>query len=144
LLLHHYLFESNRKRKKPLRGVSEAALSALTAYPWPGNVRELAELVSSIASRKKQGSVVDAADLPTEILYGRKRKAAMDESPAAKPPTDIRDAIKDLDNQMVKQALALSEGDREKAAALLNIEVAVLEERMREGGVEEEPPGEGR
>jgi two-component system response regulator AtoC len=144
LLLHHYLFESNRKRKKPLRGVSEAALSALTAYPWPGNVRELAELVSSIASRKKQGSVVDAADLPTEILYGRKRKAGMDESPAAKPPPDIRDAIKDLDNQMVKQALALSEGDREKAAALLNIEVAVLEKRMREGGVEEEPPGEGR
>src|SRR5512134_3421326 len=36
VLLHHYLFESNRKRKKPLRGISEAAMSALTAYPWPG------------------------------------------------------------------------------------------------------------
>jgi len=143
LLLHHYLFESNRERKKPLRGVSEAALSALTAYSWPGNVGELAELVRSISSRKKQGSVVDAADLPTEILYGRKRKAEMDESPAAKPPLDIREAIKDLDNQMVKQALALSEGDREKAASLLNIEVAVLEKLMREGGVEEETPGGG-
>jgi DNA-binding NtrC family response regulator len=144
LLLHHYLFESNRKRKKPLRGVSEAALTALTAYPWPENVGELAELMRSISSRKRQGSVVDAADLPTEILYGRRRKAATDESPAAKPPPDIREAIKDLDHQMVRQALALSEGDREKAAALLNIEVAVLEKLMREGIVEEETRGEGR
>ncbi|HSL91984.1 MAG TPA: sigma-54 dependent transcriptional regulator [Candidatus Limnocylindrales bacterium] len=141
LLLHHYLFESNRKRKKPLRGVSEAALSALTAYPWPGNVRELADLVKSISSRKRQGSVVDAADLPTEILYGRRREAAMDKSAAAGHPPDIREAIKDLDNQMVKQALALSEGDKAKAAALLNIEVAVLEKLMRDGGDEEETRG---
>ena len=144
LLFHHYLFESNRTRKKPLRGVSEAALSALSAYPWPGNVGELAELVSGIASRKKQGSVVDVADLPTEILYGRKRKAGMDESPAVRPPANVRDAITELDDQMVRQALALSEGDREKAAALLNIEVAVLEKWMREGGVEEESRGRER
>jgi DNA-binding NtrC family response regulator len=144
LLLHHYLFESNRKRKKPLRGVSEAAMSALTAYSWPGNVGELAELVRSISTRKRQGSVVDAADLPTEILYGRRRKAATDDAPAAKPPPDIREAIKDLDHQMVRQALALSEGDREKAASLLNIEVDVLEKLMREGGVEEETRGDGR
>jgi DNA-binding NtrC family response regulator len=144
LLLHHYLFESNRQRKKPLQGVSDAALSALTAYPWPGNVRELAVLVRSISSRKRQGSVVDAADLPTEILYGRKRKATTDEFPAAKPPPDIREAIKDLDHQMVRQALALSEGDKGKAAALLNIEVTVLEKLMREGGVEEETRGGGR
>lgn len=144
LLFHHYLFESNRTRKKPLRGVSEAALSALSAYPWPGNVGELAELVSGIASRKKQGSVVDVADLPTEILYGRKRKAGMDESPAVRPPANVRDAITELDDQMVRQALALSEGNREKAAALLNIEVAVLEKWMREGGVEEESRGRER
>jgi DNA-binding NtrC family response regulator len=135
LLLHHYLFESNRDRRKPLRGFSEAALSALTAYPWPGNVGELAGMVASISSRKKQGSVVDATDLPAEVLHGhgRKRKAA-EGSPAAKPPPDIREAIKDLDRQMIRQALALSEGDREKAAALLHIDVAVLEKVIRESG----------
>jgi len=137
LLLHHYLFESNRGRKKPLRSFSEAALSALTAYPWSGNVEELVELVNRISSRKRQGSVVDAADLPTEILYGRMRKAPMDDSPPAKSPPDIRESIKKLDRQMLKQALALSEGDKEKAAALLNIEVASLEKLMRESGVEE-------
>jgi DNA-binding NtrC family response regulator len=140
LLLHHYLFEANRDRKKPLRGFSEAALSALTAYSWPENIRELVELVNHISSRKRQGSVVDATDLPTEILYGRRRKAATDESPSAKPPLDVREAIKDLDRQMLKQALALSDGDRERAAALLNIEVPILEKLMRESGIEEDAP----
>jgi two-component system response regulator AtoC len=140
LLLHHYLFTSNQDRKKPLRGFSEAALSALTAYPWPGNVGQLARLVGGISSRKKQGSVVDATDLPAEILYGRKRKGT-DELPAAKPPPDIREAIKDLDRQMLKQALALSDGDREKAAALLRVEVAVLEKLIRESGAEEDNRG---
>jgi DNA-binding NtrC family response regulator len=140
LLLHHYLFEANRERKKPLRGFSEAALSALTAYPWPENIRELVELVNHISSRKRQGSVVDATDLPTEILYGRRRKAAADESPSAKPPLDVREAIKDLDRQMLKQALALSDGDRDRAAALLNIEVPTLEKLIRESGIEEDAP----
>jgi DNA-binding NtrC family response regulator len=61
----------------------------------------------------------------------------MDGSPPAKPPPDIREAIKDLDRQMLKQALALSEGDKEKAAALLNIELAALEKLMKSSGIEE-------
>lgn len=140
LLLLHFLFEANRGRRKPLRGVSEAAMSALTAYPWPGNVGELRALVKRISARKKQGSVVDAADLPTEILYGQPRKAA-EESASARSSPGIREAIDDLDRQMVLQALALSDGDREKAAALLKIEVADLDRMMREGSVDGDERG---
>ncbi|MBI5418738.1 MAG: sigma-54-dependent Fis family transcriptional regulator [Deltaproteobacteria bacterium] len=136
LLLHHFLFEANRDRKKPLRGFSEAAVSALAAYTWPGNVRELTELVRAISSRKKQGTVVDAADLPTEILYGRKRRGASDQPSAAKQDTDIRDAIESLEKPMVLQALALAEGDKEKAAELLHIDVAALVELIRQHGIE--------
>ncbi|NJD63073.1 MAG: sigma-54-dependent Fis family transcriptional regulator [Deltaproteobacteria bacterium] len=135
LLLHHYLFEGNRMRKKPLRGFSDAAIAALTGYPWQGNVRELVEVVSYIAGKKRQGSVVDAADLPAEIWYGRSRPAPAGEPPS-KPIPDIREAIQDLDRQMLRQALALSDGDPERAAALLNLDVAVLEKLMRETGIE--------
>lgn len=137
LLLHHYLYEANRERKKPLKGFSEAAVSALSAYPWPGNVRELAEMVKSLSSRKKQGTVIDAADLPPEILYGRKRKAAVDDSAPAKPPPDIHEAISKLDRQMVMQALALAEGDLAKAADILHIKVEALENLLRGDRVEE-------
>jgi DNA-binding NtrC family response regulator len=136
LLLHHFLFEDNRTRKKPLRGFSQTAIGALTAYSWPGNVRELMELVKSISERKKQGTVVDAADLPTEILYGRKGRQATSRKPAVTADPDIRDAIQDLEKPMVLQALALADGDRERAAELLHIDLSALEDLMRRNKIE--------
>jgi len=136
LLLHHFLFEDNRTRKKPLRGFSQTAIGALTAYSWPGNVRELVELVKSISERKKQGTVVDAADLPTDILYGRKARQATGRKPADSADPGIRDAIQDLEKPMVLQALALADGDTERAAELLHIEVSALEDLMRRNNIE--------
>ena len=136
LLLYHFLFEENRNRKKPLRGFSQTAIAALSAYAWPGNVRELMEFVESVSRRKKQGTVVDAADLPTEILYGRKGRKAAGRLAEVPPDTDIRDAIQDLEKPMVLQALALAEGDRERAAEFLQIEVSVLEDLIRRNKIE--------
>ncbi len=136
LLLNHFLFEGNRNRKKPLRGFSAAAVSALAAYSWPGNTRELRDLVRSISARKKQGSVVDAADLPPEILYGHKRRKAAEPGPAEPPVSAIDDAIVDLEKPMVLQALALAEWDRERAAELLHIDAAALDDLMKRHNIE--------
>jgi len=69
LLLHHFLQEANRERKKPLRGFTSSALSALETYDWPGNVRELRDLVRAVAGKKRQGTMIDATDIPPGILY---------------------------------------------------------------------------
>ena len=74
LLLHHFLQEATRERKKPLRGFTSSALSALETYDWPGNVRELRDLVRAVAGKKKQGTMIDATDIPPEILYRNLRK----------------------------------------------------------------------
>jgi two-component system response regulator AtoC len=74
LLLHHFLEEENRDRRKPLRGFTSSAISALETYDWPGNVRELRDLVRSVAGKKKQGTMIDATDIPPEILYGNPRR----------------------------------------------------------------------
>ena len=74
LLLHHFLQEANRERKKPLRGFTPSALSALETYDWPGNVRELRDLVRVISGKKKQGTMIDATDIPPEILYRNLRR----------------------------------------------------------------------
>jgi two-component system response regulator AtoC len=74
LLLHHFLQEANRERKKPLRGFTPSALSALETYDWPENVRELRDFVRAIAGKKKQGTMIDVTDIPPEILYRNMRR----------------------------------------------------------------------
>ena len=74
LLLHHFLQEANRERKKSLHGFTSSALSALETYNWPGNVRELRDLVRAIAGKKKQGTMIDATEIPPEILYRNLRR----------------------------------------------------------------------
>jgi DNA-binding NtrC family response regulator len=74
LLLHHFLQEANRERKKSLRGFTSSALAALETYDWPGTVRELRDLVRAIAGKKKQGTMIDATDIPPEILYRNLRR----------------------------------------------------------------------
>ncbi len=74
LLLHHFLQEANRERKKPLRGFTSSALAALESHDWPGNVRELRDLVRTIAEKKKQKTMVDATEIPPEILYRNLRR----------------------------------------------------------------------
>lgn len=74
LLLHHFLQEANRERKKPLHGFTSSSLSALETYDWPGNVRELRDLVRAVAVKKKQGTMIDATDIPPEILYRNLRR----------------------------------------------------------------------
>jgi len=74
LLLHHFLQEATRERKKPLRGFTSSALSALETYDWPGNVRELRDLVRAVAGKKKQGTMIDATDIPPGILYRNLRR----------------------------------------------------------------------
>ena len=74
LLLHHFLQEANRERKKPLRGFTSSAITTLEAYDWPGNIRELRDLVRAIAGKKKQGTMIDATDIPPEILYRNLRR----------------------------------------------------------------------
>jgi DNA-binding NtrC family response regulator len=74
LLLHHFLEEANEERKKPLKGFTPSALAILEPYDWPGNVRELAHLVRGISSKKKQGTMIDASDIPPEIVYRQLRR----------------------------------------------------------------------
>ncbi len=88
LLLHHFLREANRERKKPLRGFTSSALSALETYDWPGNVRELGNLVRAVAGKKRQGTMIDATDIPPEILYRDLRK-----NPSRQPAPSLKGGV---------------------------------------------------
>ncbi|OZA28561.1 MAG: nitrogen regulation protein NR(I) [Hydrogenophilales bacterium 17-64-11] len=69
LLVRHFMQKSARELGVEVKGVSEAALKTLVNLPWSGNVRQL-ENVSHYLTVMAPGQVVEAGDLPADLMQG--------------------------------------------------------------------------
>ena len=63
LLAEAFLRRLSRKHGLKIPGFSDAAISALNAYPWPGNVRELQNTLERAVILSESGRPVSAAAL---------------------------------------------------------------------------------
>jgi transcriptional regulator with GAF, ATPase, and Fis domain len=66
-LATHFVGRFARKARRPVRGISPAAMKHMTAYPWPGNVRELENTIERAIVLGSSDHVL-AEDLPEALL----------------------------------------------------------------------------
>jgi two-component system, NtrC family, response regulator GlrR len=59
LLARHFLAESARRSKKPVRDIAPAAMQALSRYRWPGNVRELENVIERAVIVARGDTIMD-------------------------------------------------------------------------------------
>ncbi|MGE5471338.1 MAG: sigma-54-dependent transcriptional regulator [Bacteroidota bacterium] len=103
-----------------------AALDCLQSYAWPGNVRELENMVER-ALILSGGGVLDER----HFLLGP-RPAEVRPLPTARPPEagpgpqPLNQAVEALEASLIDEALAQAEGNKAKAAALLDISERTL------------------
>ncbi len=126
LLLQHYLTRFNAEFRKNFRRIDDAALRLLIGYSWPGNVRELKNLVERILILEK-GDVILASHLPLEITTTT--APAVESTRFVLPPGGVR--LEDVENDLVRQALKLADGNQTRAAQLLGISRDSLRYRMQ-------------
>ena len=107
ILAQHFLNFYNRELSRNLRGFTEDALAALGAFEWPGNVRELEHRVKR-AVIMADGSLITPQDL--ELASGAKPRNLK-----------LRDHVHQLENALLKEALAAGEGNVSRAAKLMGI-----------------------
>ena len=74
ILANHFLTQywTRHRAGQPPPRLGEGALRALRAHPWRGNVRELQNVIEHAVVLVKQGSEIQAADLP---FLGEERQA---------------------------------------------------------------------
>ena len=104
---------------------STEALEALQRYSWPGNVRELKNTVVA-ASTLARGPEITLVDLPPEIN-------ARVRAPNCATPT----RLKEMEQQMITQALAKTGGSFQRAAAMLGISKRTLSRKLRRYEIED-------
>ncbi|HMA17385.1 MAG TPA: sigma-54 dependent transcriptional regulator, partial [Thermoanaerobaculia bacterium] len=67
LLAEYFASRFGRKVGKPVRGIGESAMAALSAYRWPGNIRELQNAIER-AVILTRGTVLELSDFEIPSL----------------------------------------------------------------------------
>jgi len=122
LLAAHFLKRRNLT-------LTDAAMLALQSYPWPGNVREL-ENVLERAAIVCSGQPISPQHLPADMLAktglapGNVTVATMQQTPPDTQEPNVLSmpiAVETLERQLIDAALAQCNGNKSRAAKLLEI-----------------------
>lgn len=134
LLIHHFLGRFNKENEKRAEGISDEAMAILEDYDWPGNVRELENLMERLVVLKESGKI-GVEDLPPQIKGGAQK---FESGPVFIPLDGVsfKEAVGGFEQQLIEQALEKTGGNRNKAAALLQLNRTTLVEKIKKLGIE--------
>jgi transcriptional regulator with GAF, ATPase, and Fis domain len=128
-LVFHFLERYKEKTGRFVSGISKEALRALINYEWVGNVRELENAIERaiiIAS----GRQIELDDLPEAIgksafesqaLVRQERARAAASGNKIGIDIEMPATMDEIEKQVIEATLDYTEGDKSRAARLLNI-----------------------
>jgi two-component system response regulator AtoC len=132
LLVEHFLQKHRFTDAHPPARISEEALNRLLQYDWPGNVRELEHTIER-AVVLARGGVITAEQLAMEV---DREIAIIDLNQRLTDGTSLSDLLVGTESRYIQRALLRSDGNRHAAAKLLGIDIATLEKKLAEHGLE--------
>ena len=137
VLADYFLRRYARERGIDVPEMSPVVQHAFARYHWPGNVRELENACERIVQTCTCGTV-RVGCMAASILFG----AARDDGPSAtlppaKPakPVSLDDRLKEVESNLIAWALKVTDGNKSRAAELLNIKRSTLGDRIARCGI---------
>ncbi len=153
-LIDFFLDRFNRENDRQLLRISRHILNTLLRYPWPGNVRELENAMErAVVLSTSEEFVTDL--LPLQIrMFAQQGRGPHSEDTTESIATRLAEqavrehelseghiydlAIRQLEHQLIAQALEHTGGIKTKAADFLGINRNTLNKKVRELGIENE------
>lgn len=120
-LTAHFLARYTQRYRKPVEGVTAAALQMMMQYEWPGNVRELDHALER-AVLMARGEQIDVSDLG--LSRGRASSQSMEEM-----------SLESVESILIRKALARCHGNVSQAAEALGLSRGALYRRMEKYGI---------
>jgi transcriptional regulator with GAF, ATPase, and Fis domain len=130
LLVEHFVKKFNRDKGRSVDGILPETLAILKTMTWSGNIRELENVIERAVVLKGAG-FIEPSDLPE-----RPARADNGGGKAASPTLgeeglDIKQATDEFENGLIRQALSLARGNKNKAAALLGLKRTTFVEMLK-------------
>lgn len=130
LLADHFVSIYSREFKKPIKHVQDEAYARLSSYAWPGNVRELRNVIERAVLLCKD-NVLKSSDI---VLGSGQPNTAEDTLASLNLPPGGVD-LDQLENKLLRQALARAGGNQTQAAKLLNVSRDTFRYRLEKHGL---------
>jgi DNA-binding NtrC family response regulator len=139
VLMDHFIQRYFRRSGDDVPQISEAVTQAFMRYAWPGNVRELENACERIAQTCTCGTV-RVGCMSAHILF---RAGAQPDSalqpvatlPQRAAPIALDDRLLELESSLITWALKVSNGNKSRAAELLQIKRSTLGDRINRCGL---------
>jgi transcriptional regulator with GAF, ATPase, and Fis domain len=135
-LTEHFLQRFARERGIDVPDISPVVRQAFARYRWPGNVRELENACERIIQICTCGTVRIGC-LAASVLFGATAPEANMTMPVLEPVKSISldDRLKEVESNLIGWALKVADGNKSKAAELLNIKRSTLGDRIARCGI---------
>jgi len=131
VLVEHFLQKWNRKMGRHAQGFRPEAMEFLMRYPWPGNIRELENLVERLVVLKYEGWF-ETGDLPPAMQAQAHGPAlATGGLDLGAGRINLREATDTFQFRLIENALTITKGNKNKAAALLGLKRTTLLEMIK-------------
>ncbi len=128
-LVDHFVRDFAVKLRKPIRGVTPDAMKLLTRHRWPGNVRELLNAIER-AVLLEEGAFVTTAFLPETHADAAGTQTGGPARPGVVLPPEGT-SLERVEEELVRQAVALAGGNQTRAAKLLDISRDALRYKLK-------------
>lgn len=134
LLANAFLKEFAEENDRPVKPLADAALHQLVTYSWPGNVRELRTAIEHGVVMSNDPEI-GRRHLPAFLEQSHIPHAPGASSPRTSLAAPPEFNLHALEIAAIRRALAESENNRTKAAALLGISRRTLQRKIKELGL---------
>ncbi|MCR2044395.1 sigma 54-interacting transcriptional regulator [Anaerosalibacter massiliensis] len=120
-ILSRHLVQKISKRENILvNDVSDKTLEYLKRYDWPGNVRELENILERAINFLDEDTIIKPEHLPPRITGIKKEKNIR----------SLKQTLEEIERQTIIESLIFSNGNKTKAANILDISRTSLYEKI--------------
>jgi two-component system response regulator AtoC len=116
ILSQHYINRFNISLEKNIKGITPAAMSILLKYHWPGNVRELGNVIERAVVLAEE-TILAPENFPLDLGESQRREKVENFFDGH----SLKAAQKILEKRLIIKALEATNGNRTKAARILEI-----------------------
>lgn len=136
ILARHFLEVYAERLGVPVTGFEPETLKAMAGYAWPGNVRELENAVER-ATVLADGEKIVLDDLPQTVREPDAIKPLVSSEALSSDELSVKKRSAELEKHLISRALTVTEGNRTRAAELLDLSYRALLYKIRDYGLDD-------